>query len=674
MPSTAIPGTAVHGASGPSSGGHNAPVLEFLCLFTHDLRRKQKRWQDGRLKYHTFNKRVMVYDDRGNFVGDMHWRREWEFDEGEEVELERGGIIVQVAECVGRQNQDLSELLDKRVKEREQRQARVATRALFSAPSARTPLPAPVAQDHFQTRHRPLHQLLGTPTGHHGRASVPTESPFELRQKANETSGDHPDSRPVKRRKYDATPPSKMGYAQSLFGAPLTLSAVPVSSAPPRRPTVPASRTASETPTHLEEAIPSAKRRSEDTGLCAQRGQLRTSADGATEGSSTDPLSDTDKSRSPRQTRKIHNKDRGVSARSTEDVYTEESADDSEELPQVPVGPRLVRLGKTSVRSMEVIGFVPSSSPVVDMVKAGKPRLGPPSDTGPPNADNDAMVHADSPVENLPVTGEGLAPSHVVQHLARANIVSPPLEASTRAAGPALQRHISLLDNGTRDTAIIDSREGGGETSRIQHLGDPPSHQGLVRHRSAVSSPESGIEKDTPPQVSVPSLPNTARPKKDIMGTVRPCGTGGIQTAESTVLQSQSHEPSNLPKRAGHPMNVKNDTAGAQSLGAGGTSPLLLNIPSAGTAGRPRIQNPATRGRKAALKSDAAGQVPQSILPTEPILARPGVRPPAMMRLEPVVVNERPKRTMRFPGFVSARGGGPWSREAHDLLESGRPG
>ncbi|GAB1312386.1 5'-3' DNA helicase ZGRF1-like N-terminal domain-containing protein (Fragment) [Madurella fahalii] len=277
MPSTPIPGTAVSAASGPSSGGHNAPVLEFLCLFTYDLRRKQKRWQDGRLKYHTFNKRVMVYDDRGNFVGDMHWRREWEFDEGEEVELERGGIIVQVAECVGRQNQDLSELLDKRVKERAQRQARVATRSPFSVLPARTPLSAPVVQDHFQTRHRPLNQLLGTPTGHHGRAAVPTESPFELRQKASEAPGARPDSRPAKRRKHDTTPPSKMGYAQSLFGAPLTLSAVPVSSAPPRRLT-PASRTASEIPGPREGAISDAELRSEDTGLCAHRGPLTKSS------------------------------------------------------------------------------------------------------------------------------------------------------------------------------------------------------------------------------------------------------------------------------------------------------------------------------------------------------------------------------------------------------------
>lgn len=224
-------------AAGANGTGSTAPVLEFLCLFTHDLKRKQKRWQDGRLKYHTFNKRVMVYDDRGNYVGDMHWRRDWDFDEGEEIELERGGVIVQVSECVARQQQDLSELIDKRAKEKEQRQAQIASRPARPVP-AHTPLRvAPrnnAQQDHFQTRHRPLNQLLGTPTGHHGRAVVPNESPFEQRHNAEESNDDG--SKPSKRRRYEDTPPSKMGYAQSLFGAPLILSGAPASSAPLRRP------------------------------------------------------------------------------------------------------------------------------------------------------------------------------------------------------------------------------------------------------------------------------------------------------------------------------------------------------------------------------------------------------------------------------------------------------
>lgn len=214
-----------------------AAVLEYLCLFTHDLRRKQKRWQDGRLKYHAFNKRVMVHDERGNFVGDMHWQQDYEFDEGEEVELDRGGIIVQVSNLVARSETDLSELLDKRAKEKEQRQ----TRQIARSPAPAAMLPRPVSRpsvippDHFQLRHRSLHQVIGTPTGHHGRALVPNESPFEQRHQAAAAAAaaaESPDERAAKRRKHDDPPPSKSGYAKSLFGQSLTLSATPASSGP----------------------------------------------------------------------------------------------------------------------------------------------------------------------------------------------------------------------------------------------------------------------------------------------------------------------------------------------------------------------------------------------------------------------------------------------------------
>lgn len=221
-------------ASGP---GHSSPpptsaaVLEFICLFTHDLRRKQKRWQDGRLKYHSFNKRAMVYDDRGNFVGDLHWRRDYDFDEGEEIQLERGGVLVQVQDLVHRTEQDLSELLDKRVKEKEQRQVQAAARP--SVPSAALPrtVVRPNPTGHFQTRHRPLHQVIGTPSGHHGKAVVPKNSPYEQRHQPVES----PDERAAKRRKYGDPPPSKSGYAQALFGQSLNLSATPMSSVPVRR-------------------------------------------------------------------------------------------------------------------------------------------------------------------------------------------------------------------------------------------------------------------------------------------------------------------------------------------------------------------------------------------------------------------------------------------------------
>ncbi|RYP32157.1 hypothetical protein DL767_005393 [Monosporascus sp. MG133] len=224
-------------STGLQTASSSALVLEFVCLFTHDLRRKQKRWQDGRLKYHTFNKRVMVYDERGNFVGDTHWREDFEFGDGEELELERGGTIVQVAECTGSRDQDLSELIDKRAQEKIQRQSAALARRhpTLEPATPQSPLAAAAAASpHFQLRHRHLHHLIGAPTGHHGRAHIPPESPYEQRRQQLEALPQDDTNRPSKRRKREVSPPSKSGYAQSLFGATLTLSGRPMSSAPVR--------------------------------------------------------------------------------------------------------------------------------------------------------------------------------------------------------------------------------------------------------------------------------------------------------------------------------------------------------------------------------------------------------------------------------------------------------
>jgi hypothetical protein len=202
---------------------HNtAPVLEFRCLYTQDIRRKQKRWQDGRLKFHTFNKRVMVYDERSNFIGDTHWRDECGLNEGEELELERGGILVEVGECVGTQDQDLSELVDKRVREREERAAAKAAtpsttgrRASITRPQTSTPACS------LHLRPKPLNAVIGISTGHYGRAMVPNLSPFE--QKHSKNKEDDCITRPSKRQKHNDTP-IKSGYAQNLLGATLSLS------------------------------------------------------------------------------------------------------------------------------------------------------------------------------------------------------------------------------------------------------------------------------------------------------------------------------------------------------------------------------------------------------------------------------------------------------------------
>ncbi|KPM46369.1 hypothetical protein AK830_g236 [Neonectria ditissima] len=224
-----------HGTA-PGSLPTSASVLEFICLFTHDLKRKQKRWQDGTLKYHTFNKRIMVSDDRGHFIGDAHWQTGGDLEPGDEFELDRGSAIVQVSDCTGQREQDLTELLDKRAKEVEKRRANAISRT--SRPSnGVVPSPAQDQSPHFQLRHRPLTSIVGTPS-RIGRAVISPHSPYEVRQMAqraqqpeqSERPAQPEDPPPSKRRKQDLSPLTKPSHARSLFGAALTLTPLPTSS------------------------------------------------------------------------------------------------------------------------------------------------------------------------------------------------------------------------------------------------------------------------------------------------------------------------------------------------------------------------------------------------------------------------------------------------------------
>ncbi|KAK7432870.1 hypothetical protein QQZ08_000733 [Neonectria magnoliae] len=221
-----------HGTA-PGALPTSASVLEFICLFTHDLKRKQKRWQDGTLKYHTFNKRIMVSDDRGHFIGDAHWQTGGDIEPGDEFELDRGAAIVQVSDCTGQREQDLTELLDKRAREVEKRRANAVSRTPRHSTIA-APSPAQDQSPHFQLRHRPLASVVGTPS-RIGRAVISPHSPYEIRQMAHraqqpeqhERPAQAEDPPPLKRRKHDMLPPGKSSHARSLFGAALTLTPLP---------------------------------------------------------------------------------------------------------------------------------------------------------------------------------------------------------------------------------------------------------------------------------------------------------------------------------------------------------------------------------------------------------------------------------------------------------------
>jgi hypothetical protein len=209
----------------PTTATTTASVYEYICLFTHDLKRKTKRWQDGRLRYHAFNGRIMVYDDRGGVVGDAHLATSSQsLDEGEELTLDRGAAIVQVCERVGEKEVDLGELVDRRAREVEKRRREASAKQQRARPQA--PREGPGGNG---PPHRPLSAIMNTP-GRIGRAAIPRESPYEQRQQSMQQQQEQDVTPAAKRRKTNASPPTKMTHARSLFGTQLTLSATPMSS------------------------------------------------------------------------------------------------------------------------------------------------------------------------------------------------------------------------------------------------------------------------------------------------------------------------------------------------------------------------------------------------------------------------------------------------------------
>jgi hypothetical protein len=165
---------------------NTAPVHEFNCLYTHDLRRKQKRWQDGFLRYHTFNKRVMVYDVPRNFLGDLHWTSGDDLQEGDEMTLEKGGIMVQVSDKIGTIQTDLSDLLQRKDKTPAKNPA--SSRPVMRHGSTHAAAPSftprtPHASSTTPMKHKSLNTLLGQSRRPIGKASLPTESPYEARIK-----------------------------------------------------------------------------------------------------------------------------------------------------------------------------------------------------------------------------------------------------------------------------------------------------------------------------------------------------------------------------------------------------------------------------------------------------------------------------------------------------------
>lgn len=155
---------------------NTAPVAKFRCLYTYDLRRKAKRWHDGFLRFHTFNRRIMVYDTPGNYIGDHHWRQDGGIQDGDELELDKG-VLVQVCECIEKTQTDISALFEK--KRSSQGSPQTKDPLTQSRPTPTTTPMRPTLARSSQTP-RPLYDLLGIKKTPIGRAITP-KSPYEQR-------------------------------------------------------------------------------------------------------------------------------------------------------------------------------------------------------------------------------------------------------------------------------------------------------------------------------------------------------------------------------------------------------------------------------------------------------------------------------------------------------------
>ena len=156
---------------------NTAPVHEYRCLYTRDLHKKAKKWHDGALRFHTFNQRVMVYDDSKNYIGDLHYRDQEPFGEGVEIQLDRG-VKVEVGELSGQTETDLTPLLNRPQPEKS------------AQPSKQRPSQA-------SQRPKSLLEVLGPSQRRLARSRLPLQSPYEQRQSLNpsESTG-HPSKRP----------------------------------------------------------------------------------------------------------------------------------------------------------------------------------------------------------------------------------------------------------------------------------------------------------------------------------------------------------------------------------------------------------------------------------------------------------------------------------------------
>ncbi|KAK6505826.1 hypothetical protein TWF481_007717 [Arthrobotrys musiformis] len=144
---------------------HSAPIDEYIVLWTADKYKKLKKWHDGYLRYHTFNKRLMVYDHLMNKVCDKFLPEPEQMDVGDELVFD--SHLVTIEDVKGRQAQDLRPLFEKTVDRRKER-------GLTATPMRTPGNPGPAGQSPTPTL---LRSIQSRPSTGHGHPIYPSPAP-----------------------------------------------------------------------------------------------------------------------------------------------------------------------------------------------------------------------------------------------------------------------------------------------------------------------------------------------------------------------------------------------------------------------------------------------------------------------------------------------------------------
>lgn len=93
-----------------------ARVDRFKCLWTANKHQVRKRWHDGILHFHTFNLRIMLYDEANVLIDDLFILKQ-HIVSGDEIEF--NGHLVIVEDALDAIYSDISSLYVRNQKRRE---------------------------------------------------------------------------------------------------------------------------------------------------------------------------------------------------------------------------------------------------------------------------------------------------------------------------------------------------------------------------------------------------------------------------------------------------------------------------------------------------------------------------------------------------------------------------